>query len=77
VPLFHFDVQYGQEPWSYDESGTELDSEDEVRNQAFDLISMLVRDKLRNHTEIAVRVRDGWPAPIQTLRLSLQAEGRD
>ena len=71
MPLFHFDVRYNDEPWSDDETGTELDAAGMARAEA-----SLAKEQLRQNNAIAVRIRDGDPEPILILSLSLRAEER-
>ncbi len=76
MPLFHFDVRYSDEPWSDDETGTELAAAGMARAEALDLLASLAKEQLRQNNAIAVRIRHGDPEPILILSLSLRAEER-
>ena len=76
MPLFHYDVQFDAQDWSEDPDGIELSGIDEMRAEAFSLASGLARDHIARCREIAIRVRNGSPDPVLTLRLSLAVEDR-
>jgi hypothetical protein len=69
MSLFHFDVRFGDTPWSEDDTGSELDGLREARNEAVDLARGLAKDHLDFVHEIAVRVRNGTAEPLFVLRL--------
>src|SRR3954471_8309047 len=69
MALFHFDVRYDDRPWSDDATGSELDGVEEARKEAFELARQLAKDQLDGTREIAIRVRDGKPEPIMSLRV--------
>lgn len=76
MPLFHFDVRYDHEDWSEGDVGIELASVEQAGAEALELIAGLAREKLREYSTLAVRVRDGEPGPVLTLSLSLRAKAR-
>jgi hypothetical protein len=76
MPLFHFDVQYDDESWSDDQEGTELADAEAARREALDLIAEMAKEKLREHQQLSVRIRDGDPEPVLILTLGLRAEER-
>ena len=49
---------------------------DEARREAVALMAGIVRDKLREYWQIAIRVRDDQPTPVLALELSMKAEER-
>jgi hypothetical protein len=76
MALFHFDVRYDDRAWSEDDTGSELDGLEEARKEAFELARELAKDQLDGTREITIRVRDGKPEPIMSLRVSLRVEER-
>ena len=77
MPLFHFDVRFDLADWSEDDEGTELRNAAEARDQAFDLARGLAKEHIDGNREISIRVRDGSPEPVVTLRLSLSVDDRE
>jgi hypothetical protein len=76
MPLFHFDVRFDRADWSDDDEGVELRDTAEARDQAFDLARGLAKEHIDGNREITIRVRDGHPEPVVTLRLSLSVDDR-
>lgn len=76
MPLFQFDVSFNNRDWSEDYAGYELKDAKEARSEAFDLMLGVMQERLLSFTQISVRVRDGEPEPVSTLRLSLQIKNR-
>ena len=76
MPLYHFDVQFDDRPVSVDEDGLELSGSEEALHQAYDLVPGLAKDHLVACRTLTIRVRDGQPEPVATLRLSMSVEER-
>ena len=75
MPLFHFDVRYDGAPWSDDEEGVDFRSPEESRQQALQLALDLASDD-PPRCELAIRLRDGEPEPLATVRLVVVMERR-
>ena len=76
MPRYYFDLRYDGDPWSNDPDGIDLAGVDEARSEAVALMAGIVRDKLREYWQIAIRVRDDQPTPVLALSLSMKADER-
>ncbi len=76
MPRYYFDLRYGDLPWFEDKKGDRLTGLDEARSEAREILADAARDHLRDHSQIAVRVRDDQPTPLLVLRLSISVEER-
>ncbi len=76
MPRYYFDVRYGDLPWSEDKQGDKLAGLDEARSEAREILVEAARDHMREHGEIAVRVRDHRLKPLLVLKLSISVEER-
>jgi hypothetical protein len=68
MTLYHFDVSQNGGPWEEDDDGTKLSSADEARREAVALAHMLAKDG--RATDLTIRVRNGNPTPLLTVRVS-------
>ena len=74
MPRYHFDVSRDGEPWSDDDEGTELAGPQDARREAVHLAHALA--KARPASELSIRVRNGDPTPLLTVRVATSVEGR-
>jgi hypothetical protein len=76
MPRFFFDVRYGGASWKEDYEGTILNDAETAKNEAFVLARELAKEHMNADRIIAIRVRDGGPAPLLTLRLWMTVDDR-
>ncbi len=77
MPHYYFDVRYSGQSWSADHVGDKLSGPDEACAEAHEIIAETARDFLRNHSQVAVRVRDGQTSPLMVLTLTLSSAIRE
>ena len=74
MAVYHFDVQSDGGPWSDDDTGTELPGPDLARDEAVRLAYCLARENPA--PELSIRVRNGQPTPLLTVRVSTSIKMR-
>jgi hypothetical protein len=75
MPQFRFDVRRDDGAWSDDDEGTELPSAEEAGREAMSLgYALALGDPPARY--IAIRVRNGEPEPLLTIRISAEVVKR-
>ena len=72
MTLYHFDVSQNGGAWEEDDDGTVLSGPDEARREAVALAHVLAKDG----RDLSIRVRNGEPTPLLTVRVSTSVATR-